>query len=336
MIRLLIADDEFFVRNGLVRNIKWKELGVDLVEEADDGVNAYEKALEMKPDIIVTDVRMPRMDGIELGFKLREALPDCKIIFMSAYSDKEYLKSAISLKAISYVEKPINPAEISKAIGSAAALCIEENSKRTFDKIKERNLTDSLLILKNNLSLELVHNNLNIDLIKKWLNTAEIDMSLHGAYAVALLRLGHTKNAAEDETSNIRTEIMNYIEEAFSLNRIKCIASNKDQNSMVIIAYSNPTDIRQLNCSILMETCAGILASLKHKADAFISTGVVVNNVNDICKSYQSAVLAAQQLFFKGFGSISAAEDSSSTVYEITDEIINSFSKYLDNGQKPD
>ena len=55
---------------------------------------------------------MPRMDGIELAMKIKETLPQCKIIFMSAYSDKEYLKSAINLKALSYIEKPIDPEEI--------------------------------------------------------------------------------------------------------------------------------------------------------------------------------------------------------------------------------
>ena len=62
---------------------------------------------DFEPNILLTDVRMPRLNGIDLAFKTRELYPNCMILFMSGYSDKEYLKSAIKLKAINYVEKPI-------------------------------------------------------------------------------------------------------------------------------------------------------------------------------------------------------------------------------------
>lgn len=334
LIRLLIADDEFFVRNGLIRNIKWKELGVDEVEEADDGLNAYEKALEAKPDILVTDVRMPRMDGIELGSKIREVFPDCKIIFMSAYSDKEYLKSAIHLKAISYVEKPINPAEISKAIADAVSLRMEEEKKRASETVQERNLNDSLLILKDNLPLALIHSNLNLPLIKKWLDTAGIDLSFHGSYAVALIKLGLIKPDTLKESSLARSEITSTVEDAFSSCRIKYLTGYKDSSTLIVIAYSNPSDSRHLSHTLLTEACARILRDLKHKLDIFISTGIVVNKPNDICKSYQSAVLSGQQLFFKGYGSLSVPEDAGNPVFEFNDEIAGEFSMYLENGQK--
>ncbi len=334
LIRLLIADDEFFVRNGLIRNIKWKELGVDEVEEADDGLNAYEKALEAKPDILVTDVRMPRMDGIELGSKIREVFPNCKIIFMSAYSDKEYLKSAIHLKAISYVEKPINPAEISRAIADAVSLRMEEEKRRASETVQERNLNDSLLILKDNLPLALIHSNLNLPLIKKWLDTAGIDMSFHGSYAVALIKLGLIKPDTLKESSLARPEIMYTIEDAFYSYRIKYLTGYKDSSTLVVIAYSNPSDSRHLSHTLLTEACARVLRDLKHKLDIFISTGIVVNKPNDICKSYQSAVLSGQQLFFKGYGSLSVPEDMSNPVFEFNDEIAGEFSIYLENGQK--
>ncbi len=332
MIRLLIADDEFFVRNGLIKNIKWKELGVDSVEEADDGQNAYEKALKTKPDIIVTDVRMPRMDGIELGTKIREALPYCKIIFMSAYSDKEYLKSAINLKAISYVEKPISPLEISAAISNAVTLCIEEENKRATETVKEKNLNDSLLILKDNLTLELLRNNLNTELIKKWLDTAGVPMSLEGIYAAVLIKLGPA--AATDGPALTESEILHSIEDTFSSNRLKCIAGHKDQSSIVVIAYSNPADSRQLSFSALTDTCSEVLHALKQKTGIFISTGTLVTKASDIFHSYQAAVLAGQQLFFKGYGSLSTGEDISNSVFEFNDGLLDQLQQCLENGQK--
>ena len=107
-MKLLIADDEILTRNGLVTSIDWKSLGIDQVFEASDGMEAYNTACTSKPDIILSDIRMPRLSGIEFAEKIKEILPDTSLIFMSGYSDKEYLKAAIRLKAITYVEKPLD------------------------------------------------------------------------------------------------------------------------------------------------------------------------------------------------------------------------------------
>ncbi len=120
-MKLLIVDDEKLTREGLSASIDWKKLGIDAVAEADDGMHGYETALTFKPDIILSDVRMPRMNGIEMAEKLQLLNPALSIIFISGYSDKEYLKAAIKLKAVSYVEKPIDIEEISKAVRQACS-----------------------------------------------------------------------------------------------------------------------------------------------------------------------------------------------------------------------
>lgn len=111
-MKLLIADDELLTREGLASSIDWESLGIHQIFQADDGIRALHIAKLQEPDIILSDIRMPRMNGIEMVEKLTEILPDTSIIFMSGYSDKEYLKAAIKLKAIDYVEKPLNPEEV--------------------------------------------------------------------------------------------------------------------------------------------------------------------------------------------------------------------------------
>lgn len=120
-MKLLIVDDEKLTREGLMNSIDWKSLGIDAIAQADDGLHGYETALTFKPDIILSDVRMPRMSGIEMAEKLQLVNPALSIIFMSGYSDKEYLKAAIKLKAVSYVEKPINLEELSETVLEAKA-----------------------------------------------------------------------------------------------------------------------------------------------------------------------------------------------------------------------
>lgn len=77
MFRLLIVDDEYYVRVGIKSAIDWSEIGVEVVGEAADGEEALEMALSSRPDIILTDVRMPFMDGLTLMERLRSKMPEC-------------------------------------------------------------------------------------------------------------------------------------------------------------------------------------------------------------------------------------------------------------------
>lgn len=104
-MKLLIVDDEELTRTGLMTSINWASLGIEEIFQADDGLNGLEQARIHKPEIILCDVRMPRMDGITMLERLEKILPDSVPIFMSGYSDKEYLKAAIRLKAVNYIEK---------------------------------------------------------------------------------------------------------------------------------------------------------------------------------------------------------------------------------------
>ena len=86
MYKFLLIDDEILTRESILSRLPWKQLGICRVEQADDGLNALDLINDgFKPDIILTDLRMPNMNGIDLSYKLKEILPACKIIFMSGF-----------------------------------------------------------------------------------------------------------------------------------------------------------------------------------------------------------------------------------------------------------
>ena len=118
-MKLLIVDDERLTREGIIASLNFDELGISEVYEADDGVSGLEMAKACHPDIVLCDVRMPRMNGIEMLEGIAALDPDVTSIMMSGYSDKEYLKAAIRLKTVNYIEKPIVPAEMESAIRTA-------------------------------------------------------------------------------------------------------------------------------------------------------------------------------------------------------------------------
>ncbi|MCI1966759.1 MAG: response regulator [Oscillospiraceae bacterium] len=118
-MKLLIVDDEELTRNGLARALNWSAFGIAEPVQASDGTEGLTVALQEKPDIVLCDVRMPKMSGIEMLKKIEACQPDVAAIFMSGYSDKEYLKAAIQLKAVRYIEKPIESRELAAAVKNA-------------------------------------------------------------------------------------------------------------------------------------------------------------------------------------------------------------------------
>lgn len=128
-MKVLMVEDEELTREGMRMCIPWESLGITEVLMAEDGEEGLRKALETEPDIIMADVRMPKMDGISMAFEIRKKLKNCRFIFVSGYCDKEYLKSAIQLSVVNYIEKPIEPEELIEAL-KKSILQIEEEKRR--------------------------------------------------------------------------------------------------------------------------------------------------------------------------------------------------------------
>lgn len=112
MYTILIVDDNPSDRMGITKLMDWEALGIRVVGSAFDGADGYEKAVQLRPDFILTDISMPRMDGIEMTRMLQARLPDTKFIFMSCHDDFSYLKTAIDLRVSGYVLKPIEIADL--------------------------------------------------------------------------------------------------------------------------------------------------------------------------------------------------------------------------------
>ncbi|MGG1652913.1 response regulator [Paenibacillus sp. NRS-1783] len=138
-MKLLIVDDEERTREMLRKHIAWEEIGIHEVEIARNGIIALELCRSFRPDVVLCDIRMPKMDGIEFAQRLRESEVSCKLLFLSGFSDKEYLMSAIRLNALDYIEKPINPDQVRKAVQAAVESRKHDEKKR----MEERQLQDA-------------------------------------------------------------------------------------------------------------------------------------------------------------------------------------------------
>ncbi|MDD3335193.1 MAG: response regulator [Eubacteriales bacterium] len=123
MIKLLIVDDERIMRETLATLIDWKQLGIELVGSCKDGFEAYDSILDLCPDIVLTDIRMPGLNGIELIQKLHEANACARFIILSGYDEFEYAQEAMRYGVRYYLLKPCNEAAIIHALKEVSKDC---------------------------------------------------------------------------------------------------------------------------------------------------------------------------------------------------------------------
>lgn len=126
MIKVFLVEDEIIIRQGIKNNIDWKANGFELVGEAGDGEYAYPMILKTQPDILLTDVKMPFMDGLELSRAVKKALPRTKIIVISGYNEFDYAKEAIKIGISDYLLKPVTSSSLTEALKKVADQILEE------------------------------------------------------------------------------------------------------------------------------------------------------------------------------------------------------------------
>ena len=121
MLRVFLAEDEFVIREGIKKNIDWEAIGCEFCGEAADGETALEKVMQLKPDLIISDIRMPFMDGLTFCSKAKEQLPDIQIILLTGYEEFEYARKAIDIGVVRYLTKPISREELSGILKEIAS-----------------------------------------------------------------------------------------------------------------------------------------------------------------------------------------------------------------------
>ncbi|MFQ9031383.1 MAG: response regulator [Waltera sp.] len=217
MLKVFLVEDEFVIREGIKNNIDWETHGYEFCGEAGDGELAYPMIQRLRPDIVITDIRMPFMDGLELSRLIRRELPDIEIIILSGYQEFEYAKEAIKLGVAQYLSKPINGEELLAELEELSAK-IEE--KRRATQIRERYLKEmeentlrerkklfQSLVVGDNTAAELLESaeRLGIDLSAPWYNIILFKtQSLRHAqdeYSGSLIRIEEELRSLEDGTT---------------------------------------------------------------------------------------------------------------------------------------
>lgn len=150
MYKLLIADDEMWIRRGLKGAINWKDEDINVAGEAEDGEEALEKAKEIMPDIMLVDINMPHLNGLELIKKLKSIDENCLIIIITGYDEFMYMHEAIKLKVFDYLLKPVRKENLREVISKAVEEIRKMKENRVHDDMNNEKIEENIDLLRQN------------------------------------------------------------------------------------------------------------------------------------------------------------------------------------------
>lgn len=162
MLKIIIVEDEDLLRDGLTTCVDWGKIGYELAGDAEDGIEALKLIEKISPDVVITDIKMPHMDGIELSEQIKSKYPEIKIIIISGYDEFEYARRALKAGVSEYILKPVNMEQLKNVMGGVAETLLAEREKeKEIIKLKDmsqqsvetirENLFSSLLLRKQKL-----------------------------------------------------------------------------------------------------------------------------------------------------------------------------------------
>ena len=283
--KVVIADDDEILLEGLMTKIDWKALGIEIVAGASNGVEALRLVKEMQPNLLLTDVKMPHMDGIELIQEIKKTHANIAVIVISAYDEFKFAQAALKMGAIDYVLKPIN---IENLIGIVKRAVADEKKKNSLnekiqymERLEEEQ--ESLIVSKmyeDGMVAKYSKSNYKI-LYEKYLEN-----NTWNRFLVAVL-----KNNLEGSYYN---EIQRYLIENYP----QTIKAYYVQNKLVFLFLSN--DVAGTNIFDVMKK------EIKdHFQEKFVginlafANGSIVNDIYDLNDSIKEAVLVDELTYLK-------------------------------------
>ena len=146
-VTLFIVDDEELIRHGLI-SLPWNEYEIDLIGSSENGEDALEQIKNLRPDIVISDIEMPKKNGLWLAEQVLTLLPHTKFVFLTGFNTFEYMHQAMHLKVYDYVLKPIKKAELFDLISKIRQNIIIEKQNDCKMEAFYKNLKESKFFLK--------------------------------------------------------------------------------------------------------------------------------------------------------------------------------------------
>lgn len=281
---VLLVDDEEDVIQIIMKKMDWESMGFQIAGYAHNGVEALEMAEELQPDVVMTDIKMPYMDGLTLSRKLKELYRTVKIIIFSGFDEFEYAKEAIQIEVEEYILKPIDAGNLKEVFGRIREKIDREmDEKRNVDKLREYYM-ESLPILQENFYTSLIDGRIPEGKVDKYLSNYQIGLT-GPYYVVSILHVS---------TSDIPRN-MNPFLLGVSVKKLAEEHMEEEWKSRILMYLGDILVITQLEAQEQITEFTDFMDQFcrlaKHVCEAMVTAGIgyVCDNLLDIRLSWQGA-----------------------------------------------
>jgi two-component system response regulator YesN len=294
-IKLCVIDDIKSVVDMISKKIQWMEHGIEIVGTALNGEEGLELIRDVKPDIVLTDIRMPRMDGLEMTRAIVEFSPHTKIIILSAFTDFSYAQQAIRLGAFDFVKKPFSIDEIIGAVLKAKSSYEEEQQEKNKILEMEKKIKESLPILRQEYFTLLMHHQTSeIQARQRW-DFLNIKLQPKD-FVVFIVEIDHFIEKYQtmpiQEIELIRFSLHNILEETMASSTLG-IVFREAMNRYVCVMNCEDND----SATAISEACCSNVPSYT-RYTVSIGVGLIVTEIHELPVSYRQALGALSYHFY--------------------------------------
>lgn len=298
-IKVLIVDDEAIIRRSLRNKIKWNELGFTIMGEAKNAEEAYEIIKQTKPEVILLDMKMPGMGGMNFLEILNREFPMIKVIIISGYSDFEYLKKALNCGAHDYLLKPVSREDLENAVTKCSQVILKDRNEN-IGKINDRMiLNENLSLVKEAILNKLISSsNTKPELILKKLLSLGIKFDCR-FYSLVLIRINNYEKTSESfsKDTGLMFFTIDNVSTEIAAKHSSCVGFKNtliDNEFILLLGFDDSEGAIK---SKVLEIVKNISSSLEQYIKISISFGVseIFPGLSHIHSAYRNAIFSLQQ-----------------------------------------
>lgn len=329
MIKVVIADDEEKVCQLICNIIDWKSLDMEIIGIAHDGIQALELIEKLNPDLMITDIRMPGYDGLEMISRGKELKKDLDFIIISGYRHFEYAQSAIKYGVCDYLLKPLKKSDLIRTLNKIRDKYIQNIDRMTNEEKLKLRLQSDIEKLRTWIFTEFI---MQKSSVMHDIDIHEINEAYHFSFENEVFQVIAVKTDCgykEDNDEGIKIlegKVYNYLSSLLSQFCYDMEVYFEDSIAYCLLNYSeeNKKNIRKQIKTVLDEL--NIQGTVFNEFEFTIGIGEAVNNIENIKMSFNQAKFAVNQRLVLGTGKIienSILEHHSGTNTEVLIAYIN-------------
>jgi two-component system response regulator YesN len=287
--KVFLVEDEIVTREGIRDNVDWKANGFEFCGEAPDGEIALPILLTIQPDVLITDIKMPFMDGLQLCRIVRERIPSVKVIILSGHDEFEFAQEAIRLGVTEYLLKPVTVQDLNNILHKIIAqLEQEKKDQENIHQLQEK-LVENRAVLKENLLLKLAIG--AVSSAEAFEQSQQIGMDLFARYyLVVVIRIelcDPTESNGSGEIKQVHQIISKHVE-----NKPDIFLLLKDVEEVVLIMKGSTPEYLEEEKNLLLE-------QIQHEVDGTnckltIGVGASKKRIADVSQSFGEALVSIQ------------------------------------------